>query len=223
MKGVAFLNGYPPKLRTAIYTLGCKVNYFESEALKEQFRLNGGFTVVENGEKADIYVVNTCTVTHQAARKSRQLIRRLKKANPRAIIVMTGCYPQVNPEEAALLPEVDLFTGTGERLLLPELVKEKPLEKREKPDSPLYRRSGIRRIALGSQTGEDQGFLKIQDGCQQFCALLHHSLARGPLRSLAPERAMHYLRKSGAEVLKKSFLREFASGFTVSIFNPVVI
>jgi len=120
VKGVAFLNRSPQKLKTAIYTLGCKVNYFESEALKEQFRRHG-FTVVENGERADIYVVNTCTVTHQAARKSRQLIRRLKKANPKAMIVMTGCYPQVDPEEAALLPEVDLFTGTGERLLLPPL------------------------------------------------------------------------------------------------------
>jgi len=208
VKGVTFLNRPPERLKTAIYSLGCKVNYFESEALKEQFRRHG-FTVVEDEEKADVYIVNTCTVTHQAARKSRQLIRRLKKANPEALVVMTGCYPQVDPQEAELLPEVDLFTGTGERLLLPELVKEKAAGKIERNRVRPYTgetKEVFEEMPWTPEQGRTRAFLKIQDGCRQFCTYCVIPLARGPLRSLAPERGIHYLREIGRSGFKEVVL-----------------
>ena len=85
-------------LKVAFHTLGCKVNYYESEALKGEFR-RAGFEVVDFEEPADVYVINTCTVTHLAERKSRQIIRRAKRRNPSALVAVTGCYAQVSPED----------------------------------------------------------------------------------------------------------------------------
>lgn len=225
MKGVIFLNRpSEEQYKTAVYTLGCKVNYFESEALKEQFRRHG-FSVVEGGEKADIYVVNSCAVTHQAARKSRQLVRKLKKFNPEAFIVLAGCYPQADPDEATLLPEVDLFTGTGEKLLLPELVKRKLAGEREKNALRPYledTKEVFEDMPWTPEQGRTRAFLKIQDGCRQFCTYCIIPLARGPLRSLAPERGMHYLREIGRSGFKEVVLTGIHLGlYGIDLAPPV--
>ena len=98
-------------MKAAFHTLGCKVNQYETEALIEQFRA-AGYDIVGENETADVYVVNTCTVTHVSDRKSRQYIRRMKNRNPDAVIAVTGCYVQVSPEEVAAIPEVDMRNHT---------------------------------------------------------------------------------------------------------------
>ncbi|NLZ44972.1 MAG: tRNA (N(6)-L-threonylcarbamoyladenosine(37)-C(2))-methylthiotransferase MtaB, partial [Clostridia bacterium] len=110
-------------LRVVFHTFGCKVNQFDTAGLAEKFR-EQGFTVVSPGEPADIHVVNTCTVTKTAEQKARQLMRKIKRENPGAVLVVTGCYAQTDPESVKALPGVDLVTGVAGRENLPELVAE---------------------------------------------------------------------------------------------------
>lgn len=110
-------------MKAAFHTLGCKVNQYETEAMRQQFETDG-FDIVDENDFADVYIINTCTVTNIADRKSRQYIRRMKKHNPDAIIAVTGCYAQVKPHELAQLPEVDIVAGTGEKNSLLSYVKE---------------------------------------------------------------------------------------------------
>ena len=110
-------------MRAAFHTLGCKVNQYETEAMREQFK-DAGFETVGESDFADVYVINTCTVTNIADRKSRQYIRRMKKVNPKAVIAVTGCYAQIEPEEISALPEVDIVAGTGEKNNIVKYVKE---------------------------------------------------------------------------------------------------
>ena len=100
-------------MKAAFHTLGCKVNQYETESMREQFRA-AGFETVGEDDFADVYIINTCTVTNIADRKSRQYIRRMKKVNPEAVIAVTGCYTQIEPESISALPEVDIVAGTGE-------------------------------------------------------------------------------------------------------------
>ena len=108
-------------MRIAFHTLGCKVNQYETEAMKEAF-VSRGATIVGEDESADVYVVNTCTVTNIADRKSRQYIRRMKGVNPEAYVVVTGCYAQVESEEVASLPEVDLVVGNSNKSKICDIV-----------------------------------------------------------------------------------------------------
>ena len=94
-------------MKVAFHTLGCKVNQYETESMRQQF-VKAGFESVDENDFADVYVINTCTVTNLADRKSRQYIRRMKKGNPNAVIAVTGCYAQIKPEELIELPEVDI-------------------------------------------------------------------------------------------------------------------
>ena len=108
--------------KVAFYTLGCKVNQYETEAMLEMFKKEG-YTQVDSEDFADVYVINTCTVTHMSDRKSRQYIRRMKKKNPNAIIAVVGCYSQVSPEEILDIEEVNLVMGTNERRQIVEEIK----------------------------------------------------------------------------------------------------
>ncbi|HOJ79914.1 MAG TPA: tRNA (N(6)-L-threonylcarbamoyladenosine(37)-C(2))-methylthiotransferase MtaB, partial [Clostridiales bacterium] len=109
--------------KAAFYTLGCKVNQYETEAMAEAFE-KAGYTVVDFEEAADVYVINTCTVTGLSSRKSRQAIRRAKQRNGNAVVAAVGCYPQTAKEELESMPEVDIIVGTAERRRLPEYVEE---------------------------------------------------------------------------------------------------
>ena len=108
-------------MKVAFHTLGCKVNQYESEALAERFREKGHEIVGEN-EFADVYIINTCSVTSLADRKSRQYIRRMKRVSPESVIVVTGCYSQVAPDEVAAIEGVNIVTGTNEKSRLPEYI-----------------------------------------------------------------------------------------------------
>lgn len=172
--------------RVAIHTLGCKVNQYESAALAGMFR-DCGYDVVDFAGKADIYIVNTCTVTHLGDRKSRQLIRRAVRANPEAIVAVTGCYAQTSPGEVSGIPGVDLVIGTRDRKQLVELV-----ESAVKGSGPLC---AVREFGPGDEFeelpalpeyGRARAYLKIQEGCSNFCTYCIVPYARGPVRSRNP-------------------------------------
>ncbi len=183
----------------AFHTLGCKVNYYETEALKGQFRQEG-FVLVDFHAGADVYVFNTCTVTHLADRKSRQAIRRAKRKNPRALVAVIGCYAQVKPDDLAALKEVDILQGTADRMSLPGRVKRalaagQPGKSLPGEIIPASANLTFEEMPWQSQQGRTRAFLKIQDGCDRFCSYCIVPLARGPLRSLPPSRVLHYLQE----------------------------
>jgi len=183
-------------LRAAFFTFGCKVNQFDTQGLAAKFRRKG-FAVVSSGEPADIYVINTCTVTKTAEQKARQLIRKIRKQYPRALLVVTGCYAQTNPDTVKDLPGVGVVTGVAGRENLVELVEKylagknplwrvKPWDWEQRPGFSLYQ---------PAFTGKTRAFLKIEDGCQSFCSYCKIPFARGPIRSLPPETALAEFRR----------------------------
>ena len=193
-------------LKVAFHTLGCKVNYYETEALKGAFRREG-FELVDFQERADVYVINTCTVTHLADRKSRQAVRRAKKRNPAAIVAVTGCYPQVNPGELTSLPEVDIISGTGERLSLPEIVKRKLEGEDIAPLVTPYGQAAIfEDLPWVPEQERTRAFLKIQDGCDDFCSFCIVPYVRGRERSLPPEQVLIEVKSRAAAGYKEVVL-----------------
>jgi threonylcarbamoyladenosine tRNA methylthiotransferase MtaB len=172
--------------KAAFYTLGCKVNQYETEALSGLFR-NAGYLIVDFSQAADVYVINTCTVTGMSARKSRQAIRRAKNANPDAIIVAAGCYAQTAPGEVAGIPEVNLVIGTNERSRIIEYVRRiESGEGRLNAVGDIMDARTFEELKVDAYTGHTRAFLKIQDGCSQYCAYCIIPYARGPIRSRDP-------------------------------------
>lgn len=168
-------------MRVAFHTLGCKVNQYETEAMKEAFASRGA-TIVDENEAADVYVVNTCTVTNIADRKSRQYIRRMKGVNPEAFVVVTGCYAQVESKEVALLPEVNLVVGNSKKSRICDLVYEGVNDIIVSPRNELteYEDMGL---VVSSESGMTRAYIKIQEGCDRFCSYCLIPFARGPVRS----------------------------------------
>ena len=171
-------------VKAAFMTLGCKVNQFETETMEGLFRARG-YDVVPFEERADVYVINTCSVTHLSDRKSRQLIRRAVRTNPAACVAVTGCYAQVAPEEIRALDGVRVVIGTKERARIVDYVEASLradtgvagtitdiMQARVFEDIPLH--------ALPHRT---RAFLKIEDGCQNFCTFCIIPYARGPVKS----------------------------------------
>ncbi|SHI33563.1 tRNA (N(6)-L-threonylcarbamoyladenosine(37)-C(2))-methylthiotransferase MtaB [Desulfofundulus thermosubterraneus] len=175
----------------AVTTLGCKVNQYESAALATLFR-ERGYKVVDFSEPADIYVINTCTVTHLGDRKSRQLIRRATRNNPHARVVVTGCYAQTSPEEVLSIPGVDLVVGTRDKSRIVDLVEE--LEGHDRGPLAVVRDVFADRdyeeLPVPALPSRVRAFLKIQEGCNNYCAYCIIPFARGPLRSRDPENVL---------------------------------
>ncbi|MDR1617091.1 MAG: tRNA (N(6)-L-threonylcarbamoyladenosine(37)-C(2))-methylthiotransferase MtaB [Syntrophomonadaceae bacterium] len=173
-------------MKVSLLTLGCKVNQVESEYLKEEFRGRGYEVLDSINVPADIYVVNTCTVTHVSDRKSRSLLRRLIRANPEAMVVATGCLAQVGAEQLAQIENIGLVVDNRNKKRLVDLVTEKVARDgiggtavnsgKEKEDSaqPVIGRDNKAR---------QRAFIKIQEGCQNFCSYCIVPYARGPVRS----------------------------------------
>ena len=124
-------------MRAAFYTLGCKVNQYETQIMTQQFAAYG-YDIVDSGDHADVYVINSCTVTASGDKKTRQMIHRMKRENPGAVIAMTGCFPQAFPEEAQKLSEVDVLVGAGEKKKVLDYVNEylQKVQERKKTKSP---------------------------------------------------------------------------------------
>ena len=199
-------------MKVTFHTLGCKVNHYETEAIKEAF-VSRGAEIVGEEDFADVYIINTCTVTNIADRKSRQFIRRAKRINPDSLVVVTGCYAQVASEEVAGMPEVDLIVGNGRKSEICGLVMKKLGEaaagehgsqdcqdgqgRRDDrsgndervlvlPRKELTFYEDMGRIEAGSD-GMTRAYIKIQEGCDRFCSYCLIPFARGPVRSRPAE------------------------------------
>ncbi|MFZ5595946.1 MAG: tRNA (N(6)-L-threonylcarbamoyladenosine(37)-C(2))-methylthiotransferase MtaB [Bacillota bacterium] len=173
----------------AIATLGCKVNQYESASIAGMFR-ERGYRVVDFGDRADIYIINTCTVTHAGDRKSRQVIRRAARANPDGLVVVIGCYAQVSPEEVLAIPGVDLVMGTGEKSGIVDRVEELTGGKKINAVKESFNGCHFDELPAVAVTGRVRAFLKIQEGCDNYCSYCIVPFARGPLRSRDPGRIM---------------------------------
>ena len=183
-------------MRVSFYTLGCKVNQNETGALAQLFEASG-YTVVETGEAADVYVVNSCTVTNFGDQKSRKWLRRQKREHPGAVTVLTGCYPQAFPEEAAAIAEADVVTGSGNRHAILQAVQKvldgtaervvdiRPHEKGEK----------FEELPMDRFAEHTRAFVKVEDGCNRRCAYCVIPRARGPVRSRAESSILEELRR----------------------------
>jgi threonylcarbamoyladenosine tRNA methylthiotransferase MtaB len=174
-------------MKVAFYTLGCKVNTYESESVWEQFK-TGGYERVDYKEYADVYVINTCTVTNNGDVKSRKAIRQLIKKNPEAVIAVMGCYSQMSPNEVIEIDGVDIVIGTKHREKLFDLVQEFN-KKREQISSvtDVSRYKVFDEVNVTNFTENTRAFLKIQDGCNNFCTYCIIPFARGPVRSRPKE------------------------------------
>lgn len=163
----------------AFYTLGCKVNQYETEKIIKSFEQND-FRIVDFSEEADVYVVNTCTVTALSDRKSRQIIRRAVKQNPRALVVVTGCYAEISPNEISLIDGVDLVIGNKEKDSIIERVSVFLGLNNEK-----IKNSHGNNLRM-TQKYHTRALIKIQDGCDQFCTFCKVPYARSVLASRNP-------------------------------------
>ncbi len=170
-------------MKVAFHTLGCKVNQVETQALMRLFR-EAGHTVTEPEEHADAYLVNTCTVTAVSDKKSRQLLRKIRRENPDAVIAACGCFPQANPKAAEDLGCCDIIMGTGNRAHVLELVEQAVQERKQyiQMDDALHR-SGFELLPVGIDTGHTRAMLKVEDGCENFCTYCIIPFARGRVRS----------------------------------------
>ena len=168
--------------KVAFYTLGCKVNQYETEAMLEMFEKDG-YEHVNSEDYADVYVINTCTVTHMSDRKSRQYIRRVKKVNPDALIAVVGCYSQVSPEEILDIDEVNLVMGTNERRNIVEEIKNLDLSKKISTVDDIMKIKEFEEIEISQTNDKTRAFMKIQDGCDRYCSYCIIPYARGRVRS----------------------------------------
>ena len=170
-------------MKIAFYTLGCKVNQYETQAL-EQLVTQRGHSLVPFEEAADAYVINTCTVTAVSDKKSRQVIRRARKAAPDAVIAVCGCYPQTHPDDVEKLG-VDLIAGTGDRTGFVDLLEREWSDRQ--PITALddaFQRRTFEPLPAGGLEGRTRAMLKMEDGCVNFCSYCIIPYARGRVRSL---------------------------------------
>ena len=185
-------------MRVCFYTLGCKVNLNETGALEQMFRSNG-FTIVQEGEPADVFVVNSCTVTNFGDQKSRKWLRRAKRENPGAVTVLTGCYPQAFPEEAAQFLEADLVCGNGDRkAILDNVLKLLDGHERIVAITPHQRGEQFEDLPVERFETHTRAFIKVEDGCNRQCAYCVIPRARGPVRSRAESSILAELRQLAA-------------------------
>lgn len=190
-----FFGRYGRNKTVAAYTLGCKVNQYESEALLEIFE-NNGYDTVDFEEKADVYLINTCTVTGLSARKSRQIIRRAKSANDSSIVIAAGCYSQTAPGEVMEIPSVDLVIGTKDRSRILEFVSEIASKAtRINAVGNIMEERSFEHLGIKKYNDRTRAFLKIQEGCTQFCSYCIIPYARGPVRSRSEEEVLEEISK----------------------------
>lgn len=171
----------------AFHTLGCKVNFYDTEAIWQLFK-NEGYEQVDFENTADVYVINTCTVTNTGDKKSRQMIRRAIRRNPEAIVAVTGCYAQTSPAEIMAIPGVDMVIGTQDREKIIPLVKQ--FEQDRQPINAvrnIMKTRQFEELDVPDFADRTRAFLKIQEGCNNFCTFCIIPWSRGLMRSREPQ------------------------------------
>lgn len=169
-------------VKAAFYTLGCKVNQYETQIMEQQFS-KAGFEIVDADSPADVYVINSCTVTGTGDKKSRQILRHLKRQNPSAVIALTGCYPQAFPEETATLMEADVVTGSSDRSEVLPAVLDALDGKRVVHVVPHSENEYFEPMQAEGMLDRTRAFVKIEDGCDNSCSYCIIPKARGHVRS----------------------------------------
>ena len=197
------------KKTVSFYTLGCKVNQYETNAMEQQF-IKNNYKIVENTQKADIYVINTCTVTNMAERKSRQMLRRVKEINPSAVLVVCGCYAQVAKNELEQIPEIDIILGINEKNEIVQIV-ENYMEKMAEQDKrsqeaeidDVSKQKEFLDFGDVTYTEKNRAVVKVQDGCNMFCSYCIIPYARGRIRSRKIESVVSEIKKIAKEEIKE--------------------
>ncbi len=172
------------KLKVAFSTLGCRMNQFETSAIEEKFEREG-YILTDFKDIADIYIINTCTVTNDADRTSRKAIRQAKRRNPDAVIVATGCYAQVSPENLAKMEEIDLVIGNSHKNAVFEIVESFINERKQDKVfiDNIFRENELKTFRISTFYEGSRPILKVQEGCNSFCSFCIIPFARGKVRS----------------------------------------
>ena len=198
-------------MRVAMYTLGCKMNQYETQAMEQLLRQRG-HEIVPFTQEADAYVVNSCSVTAVSDQKSRQVLHRIRREHPEAVAALCGCYPQTHAEDVRKL-DVDLIAGTGSRTEFPQLLEQAVEEKRrmEAIDRAFERRT-FEVLPAGGLGQRTRAMLKVEDGCVNFCSYCIIPYARGPVRSLPLETAV----EQAANLMKDGYREIVLTGIEIS-------
>ncbi len=234
------MEGIKHKMKVHFISLGCKTNQYESNAMEQSF-IKKSYEIVDEKEKADIYVINTCSVTNIAERKSRQFLRRAKAINPDAIVIASGCYVQVAKEEISKIKEVDLVLGINEKNKIVEIVedylknshisKNQDINKKDKDEkidknkntnintnaivTDVMHKDEYEEFGIITYTEVTRAVIKIQDGCDRFCTYCIIPYARGKVRSRQPENIISEIK----EIAKKGIQEVVLTGIHIASYG----
>lgn len=202
-------------MKVGFLTLGCKVNQYETNGMIQRFKEHG-YDIVEFDDKADIYIINTCTVTNMSDRKSRQFLRQAKKNNPDSVVVAVGCYVQVSKDELEQIPEIDLCLGTNDKTQIVEFVEKYIDEnnKKEELDNILYD-ANFEDFGSVTYTEKTRAVIKVQDGCDRFCSYCIIPFARGKVRSRKLESVIQEIK----EIAKSGIKEVVVTGIHVASYG----
>ncbi|OPJ55609.1 tRNA (N(6)-L-threonylcarbamoyladenosine(37)-C(2))-methylthiotransferase MtaB [Alkalithermobacter paradoxus] len=200
--------------KVAFYTLGCKVNQYETEAMGELFK-KADYEVVSSENYADVYVINTCTVTNMSDRKSRQYIRKVKKINPDSIIAVVGCYSQTAPEEVLEIEGVNVVMGTNDRKKIVDIIQDISAKEKVSTVDDIMKVKQFEEMEISEVRGKTRAFLKIQEGCDRFCSYCIIPYARGPVRS----RLLDNIVKEVKELANNGFKEVVLTGIHVASYG----
>jgi threonylcarbamoyladenosine tRNA methylthiotransferase MtaB len=212
------------KQTVALHTLGCKLNFSETSTIGNQF-LQNEFRVVDFKEKADVYVLNTCTVTQNAEKDCKQIVRKVLKQNPEAYIIVTGCYAQLRPAEIADIKGVDIILGSNEKFKLFSLIDN--FQKKNLTCiyvSPLEKLNEFGPAHSTNADGRTRAYLKIQDGCDYKCSFCTIPLARGLSRSMNPDEVVSQFKNLIDKGYKEIILTgvnvgDYGKSFSTNLYN----
>ncbi len=200
--------------KVAFHTLGCKVNQYETQAMGELFEKEG-YDIVPDNEIADVYVINTCTVTNVGDKKSRQFIRRAKRKNPNAIVAVVGCYAQTAPVEVLSVEGVNIVIGTNERSQIVDAVKKCDVDEKINLVDDIMKVKKFEEMSIADVKDKTRAFLKIQEGCNQYCSYCIIPYARGQIRSRGKLEIIEEVKK----LVEKGFKEVVLTGIHVASYG----
>jgi threonylcarbamoyladenosine tRNA methylthiotransferase MtaB len=210
--------------KVAFCSLGCKVNQYETNAMAQKF-IEHGYEVVEFDEYADVYIVNTCTVTNVADRKSRQMLRRAKEINNNSVLVACGCYAQVAKDELKKISEIDVIIGNNEKNDIIQIIENHITQNgtEERVSDVMYKTDYVE-LGTTTYTEKTRAVIKVQDGCDRFCSYCLIPYARGRVRSRKPESVLQEITDIAKTGIKEvvitgihiaSYGKDFKTGFSL--------
>ncbi len=203
--------------KVAFVTLGCKTNQYETDALMDIFYKNR-YEVVDFDDFSDVYVINTCTVTNVSDKKSRQMIRRAKKSNPDGLVVVVGCYAQISPDEVSAIEDVDIVIGTDSRSAIISYIEDYKAGLTDKPYvivEDIMKIKVFEEMSVSSITTHTRAFIKIQEGCNQYCTYCIIPYARGHVRS----RSLQHILDEIEALTQKGYVEFVLTGIHIGSYG----